>query len=343
LLVAILLTLLAPSEARAAESAAPIVPPPKAAAAAGPSPKAADAAPGSKAGAQAPAATPPIPAAPGNTAVLAAPAPSDAPVAPPAPSEAAPPAPPTKVQGGPPPMYYVEPPGAAAPRGDVPSEPPPTFIYEPPLPPEPRLKVPETALYAGVRLSWFVPFGSLWTDSFDSRTGVYSRRRTFDDYASSGPAFEFDLGARLARRYTVFAIMEHAFVGSGSLDSNAYGGQSGGRTSFYGAGLRFSTDPTSIGFLMEIALGYRDFRASWNDGTELSLTGGWLDARVGAGVDIRVNRYFSLSPMLVFGGGTFGKARWSGPHGSHDALDRIDDLGEYGTFSAQIGGHFDIY
>jgi hypothetical protein len=217
-------------------------------------------------------------------------------------------------------------------------------IYEPPLPPEPHNLVPETAFWAGARLSWFVPMGSLWIDAFDGRAGLYYRRRLFEDYASSGPAFEFDVGARLARRYTVFALMEHALVGSGSLDDNAYGGQSRGRTSLYGAGVRFSTNPTSLGFLLELGLGYREFRASWSDGTELTLTGGWVDARIGVGADVRVSKYFSLSPMLVFGGGAFGQARWSGPgRPNGDALDGYDAAGQYSTFSAQLGGHFDMY
>jgi hypothetical protein len=341
---------LTPRVAQAEENAAPLPPPPRAAAATGPSPKAADAPKGTKASAaQAPQPPAPLAAAPPADPTSAAPAaaaatPTKAPAAPAEPT--ADPGAPPKVEGGPPPVYFVEPAGAEPATAPPPGAPPPpsTVIYEPPLPPEPSNLVPETAFWAGARLSWFVPFGNLWVDAFDSRAGLYYRRRLFEDYASSGPAFEFDAGVRLARRYTVFALMEHAFVGSGSLDDNAYGGQSRGRTSLYGAAVRFSTEPSSFGLLLELGLGYREFRASWNDGTELSFTGGWLDARIGVGADVRVNKYFSLSPMLVFGGGTFGKATWSGPGRSGgDALGDRDALGQYGTFSAQLGGHFDIH
>lgn len=345
------LALSAPLAALAEENAAPVAPSPKAAAAAGPSPKAVDAPKGTKAGAAQAAPKPaPAPSPDAKTPAPAEAAPAPAPTAtdaPPAEAAPAPQSPPAKVEGGPPPVYFIEPAsgeaGRDAPAPVLPPPPPPTEIYEPPLPPEPRNLVPETALWAGARVSWLAPFGSLWLDTFDTRTGLYYRRRLFEDYASSGPAIEFDVGARLARRYTVFALMEHAFLGRGSLDENAFGGQSRGRMSLYGAGLRFSTDATSLGFLLELGLGYREFRAAWNDGTELSFTGGWLDARVGVGADIRVNKYFSLSPMLMFGGGTFGKARWSGPGGNRDALDSNDDLGQYGTFAAQLGGHFDIH
>jgi hypothetical protein len=142
----------------------------------------------------------------------------------------------------------------------------------------------------------------------------------------------------------VFAIYEHASFGTGGLDDKSFGGQERGASNFYGVGLRFSTDPGAVGFAMEVALGYRDFRAYWADGTELALTDGFLDARIGLGADIRVNRWFSLSPMLVLGGGSFGSARWSGPLGSRSALDStLDEGGEYGTLALELGGHFDLY
>ena len=61
-------------------------------------------------------------------------------------------------------------------------------------------------------------------------------------------------------------------LGTGSLDRGAFGGQERGATNLYGIGVRFSTNPTSTGFLAEIGLGYRDFRAYWSDGTELAMT-----------------------------------------------------------------------
>jgi hypothetical protein len=141
----------------------------------------------------------------------------------------------------------------------------------------------------------------------------------------------------------VFALFEHASLGAGGLDDKSFGGQNRGATNLYGAGLRFSTEPGSLGFAMEIALGYRDFRAYWSDGTKLSLTDGFIDARLGVGADIRINRWLSLSPMLVLGGGSFGSARWSGPAGAHDAQTSFDQPGEYGSFALQLGGHVDLY
>jgi hypothetical protein len=241
-----------------------------------------------------------------------------------------------------PPLYYVEPRDqSAAPeqQGPVYEPEPPTYVYEPPPPPRPpREAPPRNALWLGVRAGLMIPFGSLWTDGFNG----YYRQRTFHDYASPGPMFEVDLGARLGRHYNVFAMWEHGALGTGSLDDKSFGGQQWGATNMYGIAVRFSTDPSTIGFLMEIGIGYRDFRAYWNDGTKLSLTDGWLDAHVGIGADFRVSRSLSLSPMIVLGGGSFDTAHWSGPHGSSNALTPLDQGGEYGVLSFQLGAHVDV-
>jgi hypothetical protein len=302
---------------------------------------------GQSARADTPPAAPPSPrAAAPSPAPAAEPSPSSPP-----PSEAAESAPsavPPPPPSGPPPQYYVEPqpPGSHAALGaDATYEPPPPSppVYEPPPPAEPHSLAPKTALWLGVRVGWLVPFGNVWLDGFNGGSGLAYRPRTFASYAAPGPAAEIDVGARLSRRYMVFALFEHASLGAGSLDDRSFGGQTRGATNFYGAGLRFSTEPGSLGFAMEIALGYRDFHAHWSDGTELALTDGIIDARLGLGADIRVNRWLSLSPMLVLGGGSFQSTRWSGPAGSHDAQTSFDEPGEYGTFALQLGGHVDVY
>ena len=213
-------------------------------------------------------------------------------------------------------------------------------LYEPPPPPVlPRDAPPRTALWVGARLGVLIPFGNLWVDGFSS----YYRRRAFSDYASPGPVFEIDLGARLARHYNVFALWEHAALGTGSLDDRSFGGQDWGATNLFGVGFRFSTDPSRVGFVVEIGLGYRQFTAYWNDGTRLAMSDGWLDAHLGLGADIRMNRWLSLSPMMVLGGGSFGDAKWSGPGGTGNALGPLDQNGEYGTLSFVLAAHADLF
>jgi hypothetical protein len=119
--------------------------------------------------------------------------------------------------------------------------------------------------------------------------------------------FEVDVGLRRGRTYNVFALWERAELGAGNAESNLYGGQVGGDTDFWGVGLRASSDANEIGFLTEIALGYRRARAVWDDGTELQLTDAPFEARLGFGADIRFGKAFSLSPMLTLGVGSFGK------------------------------------
>ncbi len=237
-------------------------------------------------------------------------------------------------------------PGTVAPGERAPGvyEPPPPelFLEPPPPPPAPHYVAPRTAFWAGVRAGVLVPFGTVWVDGADVGTGIYYRRRTFSDYASPGPEFEIDLGARLSRRYNLFALWEHAVLGTGGLDENALGGQNRGASNLYGGGFRFSTEPDSVGFLLEVAFGYRDFHAYWSDGTELTLKDAF-DSRIGLGADIRLNPTFTLEPMVVLGGGTFHTARWSGPRGSADALGPLDDLGNYGTLTLQLGFHLDAH
>lgn len=260
-------------------------------------------------------------------------------------------APTAETQGpptGPPPQYYVEPqqqpPAAATPAA------PPTVVYEPPPPPygepppphEPTHRVPRSALWAGLRLSWLSPLGSLWLDGFDYGRGIYYQRRSFADYASAGPALELDLGARLSRHYNVFALWEHATLGTGSLDEHSFGGQQRGAANLYGVGVRYSSDPSSLGLLIEVALGYRDFRAYWADGTTLTMSDGWLDARVGIGADIRLGPSFSLSPMFTLAGGSFSTGSWSGPSMRGSAFTELDGRAGYTFVSFQLGAHLDV-
>lgn len=287
---------------------------------------------------------------PAQSSAEAAPEPPSSNETPPAADSTAPPPPP---QGGPPAHYYVEgadskPPPRPAPAPRTYEPPPPgaapILVYEPPPPPKPRHRSPQTAFWVGARLGWFVPFGNLWFDGYAISPDLRALRgRSFQDYASSGPLFEVDVGARLGRRYNLFALWERASLGPGDLDDSSFGGQDRGTTDLYGIGVRFSSDPDRVGFLAEIVIGYRRFVAHWSDGTELEVTDGLFDARIGLGADIRISPSFSLSPLLTLGSGVFQEATFNGPDGSQDARSPLDENAQYGTFTIGLGGHFDIY
>ena len=277
-----------------------------------------------------------------------------APSGPPAPAPSAQPVPaqpPPGPPGTPPPQYYVEPPPAAGGEGPPrsaqgPYEPPPPGygypeVWEPPPPPKPHHRAPKTALWLGPRVGWFVPFGSLWAKS--DNVGNYSEVR-WSDYASSGPMFELDAGMRFSRYYNVFFAWERALLGAGSAEAGLRGGQKAGDSDYYAIGLRFSSDPDRVGFLTEVNIGYRRFRAAWADGTELQLTEAPLEFRIGIGADIRVSSAFSLSPMITLGAGAFGKAEWVAPNGTRTDAQGVNDQGAgHGWLTLQLGAHFDLF
>lgn len=222
----------------------------------------------------------------------------------------------------------------------------PTTVFEPPPPPLVRHVAPKTALWLGARLGWFVPFGNIYARSVQVGNFVERRGVPWRDYAGTGPLFEVDLGLRLSHHYNVFALWERAELGDGSGDGGALGvagNTSGGDSDFWAVGVRASSDVDRVGFLSEIALGYRRARAEWDDGTTLELTKGAFEARLGFGADIRIDRRFSLSPMLTFGVGLFGRARLVSADGASTQLIQPgDDADGHGWFSLQLGGHFDL-
>jgi hypothetical protein len=284
-------------------------------------------------------------------------------------------------EGSPPPDYYTEPPeppaeprqaaqpepapsssAAPAPRpkparppAAVVHEPPPPGVayypvYEPPPPPEPRHVAPKTALWLGARVGWFVPFGAGWAECVARDAYGYCLYDSIPlrDYVSSGPLLELDLGMRLGRRYNLLFTWEHAELGGGSNQPDRVPttppselASSGGDTDFYALGLRFSSDPDRVGFLTEFALGYRRLRAKWDDGTELRLTDGLFEFRLGLGADIRLSPSFTLSPLATIGFGSFGDGEWVDSNGAGENV-WVDARDAHGWLTLQLGGHFDI-
>jgi hypothetical protein len=255
------------------------------------------------------------------------------------------------------PEYYVEEapegetkpaPAAAAPAPAPPAvyEPPPPGygpVYEPPPPPVPRHVAPKTSFWVGARLGWFIPFGNVFARGTPAGDFILLDSVPWSDYASSGPMFEIDVGMRLSRSYNLFLLWERAQLGSGDAMNDIAGGQTGGDTDFYALGLRASSDADNIGFLTELALGYRRARAVWEDGTELQFTGAILEGRIGLGADIRLSRSFTLAPLATLGVGSFGDIEWQTPDGTtSNAFGPYDQADGHAWFTLNVGGHFDI-
>ncbi|HEY8947063.1 MAG TPA: hypothetical protein VIM73_22620 [Polyangiaceae bacterium] len=292
---------------------------------------------------------PPASSAPEQSDAPQSAPPSAPPEDPEPPVPSGPPPPLTHGPNDAPPAYYVEP----ASRGQVaepplPGQVPPGgLIWEPPPPPETRHVAPKTSLWLGARAGWFMPFGYVYARAVEIAPNVYeSQRVSWSDYAASGPLLELNVGARLARNYAVFALWERGQLSTGDARPEVFGSrgaQKNAETDFWGLGVRASSDADEIGFLSEIALGYRRARTRWEDGSELQLSSGLLEARLGLGADIRFNEFFALSPLLTFGVGTFSDVVIVEPDGSEsDQLTRLDDLDGHGWISLQLGAHFDL-
>jgi hypothetical protein len=215
---------------------------------------------------------------------------------------------------------------------------------EPPPPPVTRHVAPRTALWAGLRAGWFLPFGSLYARALapDANGIVLLEPVPWRDYASSGVVLEADVGARIARNYMVFALWERAELGGGR--SRAYGPQAGADTDFFAVALRATSNPDRVGLVTEIAIGYRQARTRFEDGGKLELTRASFDGRLGVGADIRFNPWFTLTPLATIGVGTFGRIRRVLPSGAaYDVPGPRDESDSHGWFSLGVGGHVDLF
>jgi hypothetical protein len=286
----------------------------------------------------------------------APPAPGNAPATPPSPSA---PTPPTAAPDAPPGYYVEQGQAAPAPPGPLPgtanrTEPPAPVIveppapgappFEPPPPPIPRHASPRTSLWLGARVGWFIPFGSAYArGGVDPYGNVILTGVPLKDYVSSGPALELDAGMRLGRYYQVFGLWQRAQLSSGGTEKNLFGGQHGGDSDFFALALRATSDADRIGLVTEVAVGYRQARANWADGSELRMTGGVLEGRLGVGADIRVNPTFTVSPLLELGVGSFDRVRRVVPGGgSYDLIGPNDGAGSHGWFMFGVGGYADL-
>jgi len=219
-------------------------------------------------------------------------------------------------------------------------------VPEPPPPPVPRHRAPKTSLVAGLRLGYWLPFGDLWGRcvAADAYGCTHVQSVPFRDYAGQGPMFELDLGARLARHYTLYALFEHARLGPASGEPlTPAGAQSEAETDYFALGFRVSTNPNSAGLLLDLAIGARRFRTVWDNGAELRLSDAPFESRLGIGADVRLSRAFSLSPMFTVGVGSFAQADWVDTDDTiREAAPEGASRMTHGWLTLQLGAHFDL-
>jgi hypothetical protein len=198
-------------------------------------------------------------------------------------------------------------------------------------------------LWAGIRPTVLLPLGTMWTDTeFVDQYCCSQSPRPFSEFASAGPGLGVDIGARFARNYQAFVFGEYTFLSAGPLE-NEFGGQDSVTTSIVGLGVRFSTHPDSLGFLIEMSLGYRSFRAEWKDGTTLTANDDIFSTRLGIGGIWQINPSTSLELLIVLGGGSFTDVEWTFADGdTASALIGYDERGQYIPLGFQVGVHWDI-
>jgi hypothetical protein len=207
--------------------------------------------------------------------------------------------------------------------------------------------VPRYSFWFGPGLSWSVPFGDLWghCGGFD----VYGRCAALTNtsarhYFGSGPAVELDAGARLARHYNLYALWERTWYSAGNTTELAPVHQNRGESDFLALGLRVTTTPETLGFVLDIAVGTRRMRARWDDGTELQLTEAPFETRLGVGANIRVDENWSFTPLIHLGLGSFGKVQWVLPNGTvQSASDPSDVSLTHGWVGLQLAMHADVF
>jgi len=298
-----------------------------------------------------------IPTGPAAPAAAPAPAPTPEPPPPPTSPPVAGPTPSAQEPGKAPPgdEYFVEQaPPAVAPGADAQPEPPPfepplplESSFEPPAPRPTRHLAPLSSLWLGARVGWLFPFGNLWARAepvaASGGSSYVLRGVPWRDYASSGPMFELDAGLRVSRAYTAFVLWERAQLGSGDNNAGPDGAQNRAETDFWALGLRASSNPDQVGFITEVAVGYRRARTFFKNDVQYQFTDAPFEARLGLGAELRLNRMTALSSLITVGVGGFGSVQKVGPNGTALSLTRnVDESDGHAWATLTVGGHFDL-
>lgn len=222
------------------------------------------------------------------------------------------------------------------------------MVVEPPPPSPIHHLTPQNSLWLGARLGWFFPFGNLYAKahpvSDQAGSGYALESVPWRDYASSGPMFELDAGVRLGRSYTVFALWERAQLGTGdAVDTFTGSEQSHADTDFWAIGLRASSNPDHLGFITEVAVGYRRARTVFKNDVEYQFTDAPFEARLGLGAELRLNRMTSLSALATVGVGGFGQLERVQPNNSATPISKSYDQSDgHAWATINVGAHFDL-
>jgi hypothetical protein len=201
---------------------------------------------------------------------------------------------------------------------------------------------PSTSLWLSARLGILAYMGGLYLINANSV-------ETVGNFVKPGLALEFDVGARLGRRFIPYLALEGGLVGAGHRFE---GTTTNAGTSFVGLGLRLlSGDVDSASFASDISFGFRKFQVSNASGT-WSATG-FEFLRLGLGAEVRLSTLFTLTPGLTISGGsmsdTSGNIAFAPNQGDrlpgplfHDGTS-IGSQTNYYAFVLGCGAAFDVF
>jgi hypothetical protein len=204
------------------------------------------------------------------------------------------------------------------------------------------------SLWLNARAGWLFPFGNAWAKGHvvTPPTGpsyIVLDSEPWTNYAQSGPTFELNAGARIARSYMVFALWERTQTRAGKYVSPRDGEQTGGDTDFWALGLRANSDPDRLGFITEVAIGYRRARTRFENDTEYQFTDAPFEARLGLGAEYRTSRMMSFSLLGTVGVGAFGNIQSVSANGDVRSVTDGNDAADGHAWAAiNVGASFDL-
>jgi hypothetical protein len=218
------------------------------------------------------------------------------------------------------------------------------FVEAPP----PPVHAPRFSLWLGGRLGLLAYSGGLYVN--DASTGAIE---TTGNFVKPGLGLELDAGARLERRYIPYVALELGLVGAG----HRFEGSSTpttASTQFVGIGFRYlAGDVDGVSFASDISFGQRKF--SVTSGSDTWSISGLEIFRLGLGAEIRIDKIFTLSPMLTISGGTLtdtsgnvqfapgqGDGQKGPPFTGNGSLPGWATTTYYAIF-AGCGAHFDLF
>jgi hypothetical protein len=207
-------------------------------------------------------------------------------------------------------------------------------------------RAPRYSLWLGGGVGLLAYGGGLYLDNPSTQA-----QETVGNFVRPGLGVEVDVGARLDRRYIPYLVGELGLVGAGHRFE---GVSASANTHFVGVGFRFlAGDVNNVSLVSDLSFGLRQFQVSSN-GQTWSATGLEL-FRVGVGVDIRLTRQLTLSPLLTLSGGSLGSTsghvsyapnQGDGVAGTPTFANGSIPGNYQSTYYAVVlgcGGHFDLF